>query len=188
MIHILYRTTSINGWYYFLEVSFNCGFCNDWPLFLTGWKPPLEHWCTGKALLSQTTTQTSQHPLLMMASSIWVKRNCKNRTNAASNLPENTLKAFCNQQPVSWDNYRACVLHILFYHTPLEPYSQQSDTTSHSWQCSRSCAAHTLQAMRSLLFCCFIPPTRKLLWNSFSLTGIAMGGRAVPSTLPPVCT
>lgn len=62
----------------------------------------------------------------MMASSVWVRRNCKNRTNTASNIPENTLKAFCNQQSFSWDDHRACIFHIFFYHAPLEPYSQHN--------------------------------------------------------------
>lgn len=37
--------------------------------------------------------------------------------------------------------------------------------------------------MQSLFFCCFIPLTRKILWNGFFLRGVAMGGRVLRSTV-----
>lgn len=118
-----------------------------------------------------------------MASDIWVRRNFKNRTSTALNISENTLEAFCMQQPVSWHNHRPCILHVSFCHAQLEPYLQDDLIQSHSWQCSHLCAAYTRQAMRSLFFCYFIPFTSELLWHGFILAGIAVGGGALPSTV-----
>lgn len=50
-------------------------------------------------------------------------------------------------------------------------------------QCSCLCAAYTLHGMQSTFFCCFIPLTCKILWNGFFLTGMAMSGRVLLSTV-----
>lgn len=82
--------------------------------------------------------------LMMMASSTWVRRNCKNRINISSNIPENILKAFYSQQPVSRESLRACILHILFY-SITHLCSRHDVIQSHIASIATS-VQHTLQA------------------------------------------